>query len=315
MGPQSMTWQGLSLALEEAFTLVPIGEEFLPMSCVTCDVSELGTFLKPSDQMMVDFLTDMWDGQKTKWQHKIKTAQGAEIENPWLNVIGCTTPSWLKKNMPEEMIGGGLVSRVIFVYGEAKRHYMAYPSEVIEDETFLAIKQKLIEDLCAIGELVGEYELSANAIEWGTRWYEYHWQNRPEHMASDRFEGYIGRKQTHMHKLAMVLAAAESNKLRIEREHLELASDMLGGIEHDMVKVFELIGASQESQKMDAVLNFVRIYGRIEKRNLWRLCMRIMSSKEFSEAQTAAIDAGLLDIRQTHDGLWYSLKKGEKNER
>lgn len=314
MGPQSMTWQGLSIALEEAFTLVPRGEEMLPMSCITCDVSELGTFLKPSDQMMIDFLTDMWDGQLTKWEHKIKTAKGAMVENPWLNIIGCTTPSWLKKNVPEEMIGGGLVSRVIFVYGDTKRHYVSYPAEVIDDEIFRTAKEMLIEDLQQIGGLVGEYVLSADAIEWGTRWYEQHWQNRPEHMASDRFEGYIGRKQTHMHKLAIVLAAASSDRLRIERKHLEMANDMLAGIEKDMVKVFELIGASAESQKMDAVLNFVRIYKRIDKRALWRLCMRVMSNKEFSEASTAAVDAGLLTITSTQDGIFYTLKKEIKND-
>ena len=54
-GPQSMTWQGLLKALEEAQEHYPIpGQDLqaldptqvkrLPMACVSCDVSELGTF-------------------------------------------------------------------------------------------------------------------------------------------------------------------------------------------------------------------------------------------------------------------------------
>ena len=309
MGPQAMTWQGLTLALEEAADLVPYGEEFLPMSCITCAVGELGTFLRPRDDDMVSFLTDIWDGQLGPWEQKLKTSKGAKLMNPWVHFIGCTTPSWLKKNVGEDMIGGGLISRVIFVYGDKKRHLVTYPADVIEDKTFLDTQAKLIEDLSKIAEMVGEYELTTRAKQWGTAWYEKHWTQRPEHMASERFDGYIGRKQTHMHKLAMVLAAAESSKLVIDQQHIETANAMLGGIELDMIKVFEMIGTSDESQKMDAVLNFIRIYKTLERKQLWRLCMRIMSAREFTEAIEAAVVAGLLGIYDTADGRFYKLKE------
>jgi len=308
MGPQSMTWQGLSLSLEEAKDLVPNGEDFLPMSCITCDVSELGTFLQPSDDKLVSFLIDMWDGQIGQWEHKLRTTEGAKIQNAWINVISCTTPSWIKKNIPEEMVSGGLFSRIIFVHGDKKRHLVPYPADVIESKTFLKRKERLTDDLHQIGAMVGEFTLTTEAKKWGSIWYEKHWGTRPEHMASDRFEGYIGRKQTHMHKLAMVLAAAESSKLVIEQHHLKTAQDMLVGIERDMLRVFEMVGTTAESQKMDALMNFIRIYKSIEKRQLWRLCMRIMSQKEFVEAIEAAVSAGMLGIYQTKDGYIYKLK-------
>ena len=310
MGPQSMTWQGLTLSLAESADLVPFGADFLPMSCITCDVSELGTFLRPEDPRMLDVLTDLWDGQLTKWTHKLRTQEGITLQNPWINILACTTPSWIRKNIPEQMVGGGLISRIVFVYGDEKRHLVPYPSDVIETVEHKEREKHLIDDLILIGKMIGEYELTAEAKAWGSAWYEKHWTTRPEHLANERFEGYIGRKQTHMHKLAIVLAAAESSELKIQVSHLQIAHDMLSGIERDMVKVFEYIGQEQTSQHVHALMEFVRVYKRIERRALWRLCMRNMSMQEFSDATTAAQTAELITLHQVPGGVEYRMRDG-----
>ena len=70
-GPRSMTWQALTHALEEANTLIPFPNgEYLPMSCLTCSVTELGTFLRPEDKVMSDVLVDLWDGQAETWERR-----------------------------------------------------------------------------------------------------------------------------------------------------------------------------------------------------------------------------------------------------
>jgi len=119
-GPKSMTWQALTHALEEAFGLVPFPNgDLYPMSCITCSITELGTFLRPEDKVMMDVLVDLWDGQLEPWDRRTVYKEGQVlIENPWINIMGCTTPAWLRDNMPEAMIGGGLIRRIVFVYGE-----------------------------------------------------------------------------------------------------------------------------------------------------------------------------------------------------
>lgn len=315
MGPQSMTWQGLTLALEEAVDLVPYpngvdNDQMLPMSCITCDVSELGTFLRPDDPRMIDVLVDLWDGQLGRWEHKLRTQQGAQMQNPWINILGCTTPTWIRQNIPEHMVGGGLMSRVLFVYGDHKRHLVAYPADLIEDSAYKEDERRLIEDLKIIGSMIGPMELTTEAKIWGVEWYSKHWASRPEHLASDRYEGYLGRKQTHMHKLAMVLSAAETSDLKITKSHLELANAMLGGIEADMVKVFENIGMVEETRQMATLVEFIRVYKAIERKSLWRLCMRNMNQQEFAEAINAAITAELITMHQLPDGVYLRIKGG-----
>ena len=318
MGPQSMTWQGLGAALQESTSWVPVEDakelkESTPgitMSCITCAVTELGTFLRPDDLKMMDVLTDLWDGrvENRPWLHKLMTSEGLNIHNPWINIVACTTPAWIRKNVPETMVGGGLMSRIIFVYGEEKDQLIPYPAKLIPKKDHKEREEKLIADLCEIGLAKGKFVLTKEAEEFGEAWYIQHNTVRPEHLASERYDGYIGRKQTHLHKLAMILAAAESNELLITDTHLKLARDMLTGIESDMLKVFESIGMAETNIQMEYLIEFVRVYKRIEQRPLWRLCMRNMSRQEFLEAVNAALAAEVIRGVQAPDGIWYSYR-------
>jgi len=306
-GPRSMTWQALTHALEEAHVLVPTSEgEFLPMSCITCSVNELGTFLRPEDKVMTDVLVDLWDGQLEAWERRTVYQEGqVTIQNPWINVMGCTTPTWMRDNIPEAMIGGGLISRIVFVYGDEKRELVPYPSELSNQKEFIEKGNRLVEDLIRISELKGEYLLTSKAKQWGAAWYKEHWKKRPENMVSERYGGYIARKQTHIHKLAIVLAAAQRDTLEITEGDLAIANEMMVGLESSMHVVFQSIGLGDISRHVMEILAYVRAYEKINKQALWRHMMPIMSPKEFDEASGAAVTAGYLAIRGTGAGIMY----------
>lgn len=301
-GPPSITWQkladSLSLAVEHVAIKDDKGtESHLPMSCLTIPISELGTFLKIDDTALIDVLVDLWDGQLTQWGHATKTSGTTDIKNPWLNIIGCTTPSWLKAHFPEHLIGGGLTSRIIFVFGDAKRKLSAYPDEFFADSDYKTLEKNLVEDLCQIGSMVGEFKMAPDAREWGRKWYENHWKaERPSHMASDRYGGYLARKQTHIHKLAIILSSAKSNNMTISKEDLEESALLLESTEPHMLKVFESIGVVDEAKHMNEILSFVRAHGFLTADQLWRHVMNIMNQKDFEEALKSAVRGGLLKV-------------------
>ena len=129
-GPDAVTWQALTQALAGATEAVQMADgTFHPMSSITIASGELGTFFNPNDREMVDLLVALWDGQRGVFQKTTKTQGNDTIENPWVNLIGCTTPAWIAGNVPEYLIGGGFTSRCIFVYADFKRHLEAYPIE------------------------------------------------------------------------------------------------------------------------------------------------------------------------------------------
>ncbi len=303
-GPDSLTWQALGKDLmdakEELVLGVPPDIEKIPMSCLTIAVSELGTLLKLEDDGLASMLIAMWDGQRSMrpFRHLTVASSQLAIQNPWLNIIGCTTPTWLKQNFPEAHIGGGLTSRIIFVFANKKRRLIAYPSRHWQSNQQKLLQEGLIHDLEEISKMKGRYELTPEAMDWGEVWYENLWTKpRPANLASDRFESYIARKQTTLHKLSMIFAASRSDDLRIEKAHLEEANQVLSIVETDMVRVFESIGLVEEAKDTSEVVAILRNAGGgpIPTSQLWARCYKFMDRARFQAAIIAAVEAGELE--------------------
>ena len=322
-GPDSMTWQALTDSLQEAATLVetphqetndPLLKSMLPMSCISCSVKELGTFLRPEDKDLTSVLIDLWDGQLETWVRKTRYKEGnVEIENPWINVMGCTTPSWLQDNFSEHMIGGGLVSRMVFVYGDSKRKLVAYPSKQYKSKEWKDQGKQLVEDLNQIATLVGPFDINDKGLAWGEAWYKNHWKEKPDHMVSERFGGYLARKQTHIHKLAMVIAVSKRDELVMTKEDLMYADEMVTQLEGQMTKVFENIGVGDLAAKIKEVLAHVFAYKEIPKQTLHEKMLMIMTPREFEDATTACINAGKI-ILTNKGGVATYIKKEKKDD-
>lgn len=305
-GPQSMTWQSLTQKMETAQEYVkytdPKGlDTQVAMSPITCSIPELGTFLKVDDTALVDVLISMWDGQLETWGHTTKVSGDIIVKNPWLNLIGCTTPSWLEGNFPQHMIGGGLTSRMMFIYGDTKRQLIAYPDEYVHSSDYLEMKKKMIEDLQQIALMSGPMKIDEDARKWGRDWYAKLWGTRPSNMADDRYAGYLSRKQTHIHKLAIVLAAAQRDEPLILRDDLIEADALLTSIEPHMIKVFESVGVVDESKHVAQLLAYVRAYKWVGGNDLFNLLRNNITEKDFKNALRIAVEGGLLRV-ETRNG-------------
>lgn len=308
-GPDAVTWPALTQALAEANELMDLGDgNFLGMSCVTIASSEFGTFLNPNDREMVDVLVSLWDGQLGVWEKRTKTQGSDRIENPWINIAACTTPGWIAGNFPEYLIGGGFTSRCIFVYAQHKRKLVAYPAAVLPPE-FDKLKADLVRDLEQIALMRGPYTLSPDAVAFGTEWYEHHHNNKPRNLDNDRFAGYIARKQTHIHKLAMVLSAAEKDEMVITRDNLEAASEIVTALEADMPEVFAMIGVQGSAKHAQEVAMLVRSYGKLSEKHLFSLCFKTMSYKEFQEAIVACQQSQILQSFQAEGQIWHAYSE------
>jgi hypothetical protein len=303
-GPDVVTWQALVQSLAESTTMVldKSTGEYLPMSCVTISSSEFGTFLNPQDREMVDVLVSLWDGQKGAFSKVTKSSGNDLIENPWINIIACTTPAWISGNFPEYMIGGGFTSRCVFVYTDAKRQEIAYPDEHVPEE-FKSLQADLIHDLEIISQMVGEYKLSAEAREWGKQWYSHHWKHPPPGLSNDQFGGYLARKQTHIHKLSMVISASKSSDLIITRESLEAAESFVSALEKDMPYVFARVGQTDVTKGSYDLLEILKKARRITQQDAFRLLFRNLSYRDFEIAVQSVINAGHARIQQEGNDL------------
>jgi hypothetical protein len=283
MGPDVVTWQALATAFAQATIghLMADGQHE-PHSSITIASSEFGNLLNPSDREMVDFLVTMWDGQKRNFKKITKTSGSDLIENPWLNLIACTTPSWIAGNFPEYLIGGGFTSRTIFVYGESKRALIAYPGSVIptghQDRA-----ANLLLDLTKIASLSGDFKLSRDAMAWGEVWYKDHYENHILKPTNEFIAAYNARKQTHLHKLAMILSASRGDSMVIEEIDLKNAHEALTKIEADMPKVFSKIGLNDETKAIGELLRELELRKKIKATEAYKMFHRKLTQQQFTE--------------------------------
>lgn len=243
-GPDVVTWQALFDSFTDVHEGIPYQGTALEQSALTISVSEFGNFLRPDDREMVDQLVNLWDGYPIKKRTRMDGEQ--VIQNPCLNVIGCTTPSWIAQNFPEYMIGGGLTSRLLFVYAETKSKYVAYPFRHVPAD-FARKREALIRDLERISQLLGAFTLTEDAVSFGEEWYERFHKVEAKLIDETLLGGYINRKQTLIHKIAMCISASRGDSLTIEKADLERAVGLISELEGDMPKVYSRIGMSTES--------------------------------------------------------------------
>lgn len=316
-GPDVITWQSLITSLAKGCESVPNPHapgDFYPMSAVTFCSDELGNLLNPSDRDLVDALVTLWDGKRGEFRKETKTSGSDKIENPWVNIIGCTTPAWISGNFPEYMIGGGFTSRCVFVYADKKRQEVPYVDEAVPPD-FDNMGKKLIHDLEMISMMFGEFEINQEARVWGREWYSNHWKSPPPNLTGDQFSGYLARKQTHLHKLAMILSAAESNSLVIEKKHIEMAYSMTSAIEQDMPKVFARIGQTEITRGSFEIVSLVEQFPDITQTELYKRLFRVLSYKDFVEALNGAINARQIRSHQSGNDVHYRSAREPSNER
>lgn len=313
-GPDSVTWQALTEAFVEAQENV---KDVGPMSALTIAASELGTFLDPRNREMIDVLCDLWDGRNVPWKRRTKGEGIAEIRNPWLNFLSCTTPGWIEENFPEYAIKGGFTSRTVFVYADAKRDLVAYPGLRMDEfrSEFGTLRRHLVNDLKMIARIQGQYFLTPQAFKWGQDWYEKHWNpDAHEHMDKETYGGYLARKQTHIHKTAMVLASATSDEMIITPHHLRQADYLVSQLEIQMINVFRHITDNRDAMLAVQMLDLMRQTpnGSISKKELWKRMLYRCSLEEFDRAAKGLIAADYMYETTAGTTILYRLRLQDK---
>ncbi|KKN64450.1 hypothetical protein LCGC14_0491380 [marine sediment metagenome] len=308
-GPDSVTWQALTESFIEAQEIV---KDVGPMSALTIAASELGTFLDPRNREMIDVLCDLWDGRDVPWKRRTKAEGLSEIRNPWLNFLGCTTPGWLEENFPEYAIKGGFTSRTVFVYADAKRDLIAYPNLRLDEfkQEFATLRRHLINDLRKIAIIQGQYYLTKDAYTWGSKWYAKHWeQDAHIHLDRETYGGYLARKQTHIHKVAMVLAASVSDEMVISEGHLVQAAYLVTQLEDQMINVFRHITDNRDAMLSMQMFEMLRntSEGSLSKKDLWKQMIYRCSYEEYERAAKGLISAELIYERTAGTTILFRL--------
>jgi len=295
LGPSSATWQAMIKLHAEASEAVQMPDgSWLQMSCVTYCTSELGTLVNFHDPQMIDVLCDLWDGRRV-WSKATAHFGSAVLGNPWVNIIAATTPAWLSDNLPASLLAGGFVARTVFVYADKKRQLIAYPREYMRQVRPSVSRDDVLHDLEQISLLKGEFTLEREAVEWGTRWYERLYTDLRAAQTKE-WQSYLARKQTHAHKLAMVLSASRSDSLVITLSDLQRAVEYLDSIEQGMAEVHRVMLFTKEGQEVERLVEIVHRRQSLPLTDLYRIYFSRYGAnyQDFQQLLESALRAGVI---------------------
>ncbi len=233
---------------------------FVYQSPVTSIVEELAVMLGQQNVQFLSFLTNWYDS-RYKWTRRTKH-QGTDIVlGVCLNILGSSAPDWLPGILTREAVGGGFTSRCIFVVEERKRKTVLDPTQGRPDPL---LRDSLIHDLEMMMCLSGEYTFEDDAKEMYMDWYgteEEKLQSGKLNLGDPALLGYAARRPTHIRKIAMCMAASQSDELVLTVNDLERAITLLTAAEQNMHMVFSGIGRNKWVAETELVMSYIKKQG------------------------------------------------------
>jgi len=286
LASESITREALIRRMKEAvnsFTDATTGT--IKFHCsLTAMSDELSVFLGQGDVKFLADLTDWYDS-RDNWRYETKGKGTDHIQGVCFNLLGATAPDWLQSILPQEAVGGGFTSRIIFVVEEEKGKIVPMPVMTEED---YKLREDLIHDLQIISNITGEYRYTDNAKSLYSKWYQEQEElarqgRRP--IDDPRFSGYCDRRANHIRKLSVIVAASRWNKTVVDEIDFTRAVSLLEAVEKKMPRTFGGLGKSAYSEVVELVFDFILAHKRITRSEMMRRLYRDVDSQGLKMAE------------------------------
>ena len=221
---------------------------------------------------LIKIFTDFYSGKK-EWDYKLKETV-LTVRNCSPSILAASTPVWLAKALPPELMEAGLTGRMFFVY-ENRGKRIAHPKP-----PSTKLKDALQHDLQHISNLEGEFFWEEEAKDAFATWYESLDMNYDQ----DILASYYARKPDHALKLAMLFSVNESDDLRITLRHWTRALQCLDEVEVNARHAYQYMGTN-EAALAGEILSTLKILNGVELKSevFRRVGHRYKTTRQFDE--------------------------------
>ncbi len=266
--------------------------------------TELSVFLGSAlrDDSLIQLLTKLYDCEEHMDYHTI--IRGKEVcERVCFNLMGATTPEWIKTSMPSHAVGGGFTSRIVFIYQSEPERRIPFPIVTPEQKV---IRGKLVTQLREIGKLSGEYHLSKDARDWYEEWYcdVFH----PER-GDASLDGYYGRKHDTLLKIAMAISASRGGKLMIEEYDLVTALNALNENEKFLPEIMRSVMSTPQGEERNKILRAIYRKEEVGWVELLRGLSYCVNSQRLQEVISGLLEEGEIEETIKREKRYFRRKK------
>jgi hypothetical protein len=252
--------------------------------------SELSTFLNQDSYRggLGALITTLYDCP-TRYVYRTKGRGEEVLNNVCLSLFGATTIDWLRTTIPHDAIGGGLLSRIQFIYITQGPKPVLWTSF---DQSKRTIAERIVRTLGQYKAIAGECKPTPEARAEAERDYFDFRANSP--LCSDKYlAGYASRRQIHILKLAIVLCVIDTGGLEIDGPHVRGAIKLVEWNERGLPALVRQITMSEKGLMGELIMGIVTASGGVVDRNvlLSKLSHR-MDARELTEALETLLKSG-----------------------
>lgn len=261
--------------------------------------SEFTSIVGQANTGMLEFLTAMWDGDT--YDYGLKGSRTV-LKDPLVGIIGGTTPIMLAGALPAAAGGQGFLSRAILVFGARK--YKQVPTPVAPDEEITGRVKDIIASVWS--QRHGPFVESNDGRGFRESLYI-----KPLGISDPRFSHYGERRNDHLIKLAMCLAAANGTDV-IGIDEYEEANRILSATEVGMPDALGEFGLSPLAQLKQRLLDTVRDLGVVELGILQAMFHRdarpqdivevLMDLNKVNQLSLVKQKSGVISVHSTYNG-------------
>ena len=224
-------------------------------SSTTVFSEEFTVFLGYYNSELISALCNWYDCED-KWTYDTIARKKEEVLGVWVNLIGGTTPDLIRSSLPPDSIGGGLTSRIIFIYEDKPYQLVTLPTETAAERELF---ECLTMDLENISLMSGSFKWTEDFMNAWNDWRECDWANPP--FTGPKLDGYCGRRKVHLMKLCMIAAVSHGrNGLVMTRDDLDTANEWLTDAEVNMALTFRGMGKSDIADLLFRAGVFIKSY-------------------------------------------------------
>lgn len=269
------TPQALMESLRPSKQIIEIeGEEYTVTTDSKCGVfvSELATFIgkEKFNAGLVEQLTNLYDCPDHDQDNTLSRGQ-LNFKNVYLTIFGATTPEGIEESMPSVAMGGGFISRTVFVVKEDPERFYPFPRVVEGAPSRTELSRRLA---WIAFNAQGDYHFSEEAQAFYEGWYKPH-RLAQYHDTDEKRKALMQRFDIHLVKMALLMRIQRYQKGNtITRQDFIDALHFLEGTYDGASDVLSSVGADYYSKAYNTIVGMLKRQEKhqLNRRKLLNLC-------------------------------------------
>lgn len=218
-------------------------------------LDEFGSLVSKYDPDFMEIMSELWNSP-SHYEYDTHKRGSEELHNVCINLVAGTQPSWFTEGFNSITLEQGFPARLWLIYSdEVIKTPSAFNASKADHDRLNNAIASIAAKLQRVARMRGQFGWTSTAKQMFNKLHAEDFQPIP---TEPLLRHYSTRRHFHLAKLAMVVAASNHQRLRIEGEDLEEAWEMMLEAERGMAGALVSAGGNKYRPAEQAAMEYIK---------------------------------------------------------